>query len=733
MLGIDVGTTWTAAAWFRQGRVEIVALGANQSPSVPTIVFRQPGQPPLVGDAAARRATTDPGLVARDFKRRLGDSVPLTLGGVPVSADQLYADVLRWVLTTASAQAGSAPAAVGVTHPANWGPYKLELLHNAARLADLPSPTFVSEPEAAAIHYAAEGRIADGEVVAVYDLGGGTFDACVLQSTGSGGFEVLGRPEGVERLGGIDFDEAVYDHVRGVAGDAIDDLDMTDEASLAALARLRAECTQGKEALSSDTTVSIPVLLPNLQTQVRLTRDELEGRLREPLQLTIDSLGRAVRDAGLSADDIGSVLLVGGSSRIPMVAGLVGQALGRPVAVDANPKHSVASGAARAAARQAGLLGDDAVTTAAVAVAPAPDAVPEPVAPLAPVGPFVAAAPVKKADRRVLIGVAVAAVIAVVAAALLLGGGGDDDGGDLATGETAGATTDATESTTGDAEAPGVAPDIRDLDQRFGYMGYIFDFGELVVTPPADEFSEASVALTGTMENPGLFEPQIADFRFEIDGTEYFPQVPLYSVPPASSEDIELLYSVPADALEHLDTSVLRIGDPATNIAVFPVGSSAEVEPVLHPSVQQEVVIDTDYGPGDRYGTGTLQTSLVELGASLGIGQPPAADNLWFAVHFSSCVEELDTFLVPVLVLPDGERAVAETAEFLADGTAISGLRLVPTCPTEVQVIAYWQVPPDAAGTDVTVELDDSGDGNNVVGSFTVTIPDAPDEKSPPE
>ena len=743
MLGVDVGTTWTAAAAYRNGRIEILSLGANQAPSVPTIVHRQPGQPPLIGDAAARRAATEPGFVARDFKRRLGDTVPLTLGGVPVSADQLYADVLRWVLATTSAQAGGPPVAVGVTHPANWGPYKLDLLRNAARLADLPNPTFVSEPEAAAIHYAAEGRVADGEAVAVYDLGGGTFDACVLRATGGGEFEVLGRPEGVERLGGIDFDEAVYEHVRTIAGTAVDQLDMSDEASLAALGRLRADCTLAKEGLSSDTTVSIPVLLPNLQTQVRLTRDELEARLREPLQLTIDSLSRAIRDAGLRPDDIGSVLLVGGSSRIPMVGGLVGEALGRPVAVDANPKHSIASGAALAAARAADLAEPVGPTVMApvapvaptpVASAPTPAPATALVEPVGPVGPFVAPAAAKGRDRRPLIVAAVVAVAAVIAAVLLLGGGDGSGGGedDVAT-----ATTEApaAETTAGSDGAGGVEvePDVRELDQRFGYMGYIFDFGELVITPPLDEFSQASVALVGTMENPGLFEPQLVDLRLEIDGAEYFPQVPLYSVPPASSEPIELLYLVPPEAVEQLDTSVLRLGDPSTNQAVYPVGGASEVEPVLHPSVQEEVDLSTTFGPGDRYGTGTFEVSLVELGASLGIGEAPAADNLWFAVHYTACVETLDTFLIPLLVIAGAEPQVAVGAEIVGDGTAINGSPLASTCPDRARGIAYWQVPPAATGARVTVQLDDSGSPVNVAGSLTLTIPEAPDEQSEPE
>ena len=735
MLGIDVGTTWTAAAAYRRGRVEIVALGTNQSPSVPTIVYRQPGQPPIIGDPAARRSATDPGMVARDFKRRVGDPVPLTLGGVPVSADQLYADVLSWVLQTVSTQMGSAPAAVAVTHPANWGPYKLDLLRNAARLADLPNPVFLSEPEAAAIHYAGEGRVADGETVAVYDLGGGTFDACVLRSIGGGAFEVVGRPEGVERLGGIDFDEAVYDHVRSVAGPTVDEIDPNDEAALGALARLRTDCTLAKEALSTDTSVSIPVLLPKLQTQVRLTRDELEARLREPLQLTIDSLSRAIRDAGLTPEQIGSVLLVGGSSRIPMVAGLVGQALGRPVAVDANPKHSIAAGAALAGARAAGLVADGDATAVAAPVIPAtatpapPTAVVETAAPIA-APPLPAAKP---KDRRPLIAAAVVAVVAVIAAALLLGGGGDDPEDDVAT-EDAATTTPAPEtSSTADAtDAGAVATETIEVDQRFAFLGYVFDFGVIDVTPPADDFGDAAVAVSGSVENRGYFEAQVLGITLEIDGVTYDEQVGLFSAPPGSTEDVGWEFRVPREAIDAIDTAVLYLGPPTSNQAVVPLGSSTAVEPVLHPSVQTEVAISTEI-TGDRFGTGTVNAVLVELGASLGVGQAAAGDNLWFAVHYSTCVETLDSFLIPILVLPGGERQVSEGVEILEDGSAVNGSPLTTTCPDEAIGIAYWQVPPDAAGQEVQVDLDISGNDSDIAGSFAVTIPDAPDEASPPE
>jgi hypothetical protein len=199
------------------------------------------------------------------------------------------------------------------------------------------------------VFYASQERVEPGAVVAVYDLGGGTFDAAVLRK-GEASFEILGAPDGVERLGGLDFDDAVFQHVMAAIGPAVAQLDPDDPAVLAGVARLREECTSAKEGLSSDTDVSIPVLLPNVRTEVRLTRAEFEDMIEPAMSQTIDALSRALNSADVKPDDLSRVLLVGGSSRIPLVAQRVSAALGRPVAVDAHPKHSVAVGAVMALA-----------------------------------------------------------------------------------------------------------------------------------------------------------------------------------------------------------------------------------------------------------------------------------------------------------------------------------------------------------------------------------------------
>jgi len=446
-VGIDLGTTFTAAAVQREGeRPETVQLG-NRGASIPSTVFLREDDTVLTGDAALRRGLSEPGRLAREFKRRFGDPTPLLLGGVPVSADALTGRMLRATLEAVTEREGRAADAVAICHPANWGPYKLDLIEQACRHAGLDHAVLVSEPEAAAVHYAAQERLEAGAVVAVYDLGGGTFDAAVLRRTADG-FEVLGAPDGIERLGGIDFDEAVVAQVRAALGPALAELDPDDPTTLPTLARLRQECVEAKEALSGDTDASVPVVLPGLSTEVRITRVEFEAMIRVPISETIESLRRALRSAAVEAEDLTAVLLVGGSSRIPMVAEMVGAELGRPVAVDADPKHVVALGAARVAARsRAPVAALEVSVPAAVAppqaFPPPPAPVPAPVAaPVVPspspltavvpppqVAPPAASTPPSRSHRRLLIGAGLLVLLvgAIAAAAVLLGG--DDDTG----------------------------------------------------------------------------------------------------------------------------------------------------------------------------------------------------------------------------------------------------------------------------------------------------------------
>ena len=379
-LGVDLGTTFTAAAVARDGRVEMATLG-DHTDAVPSVVLVRDDGTVLTGGAAERRAATEPDRVARAVKRRFGDPMPVILGGAPYPATALIAYQLRDVVDVVSRREGGRPDMVTLTHPANWGPYKRELFAQVPGLAGLGEVQMLTEPEAAAAHYARNDRLEPGALIAVYDLGGGTFDATVLRTTEQG-FDILGRPEGIEGLGGVDFDEAVFAHVDQNLDGAISRLDPADPRATSAVIRLRHECVTAKEALSADTETAIPVLLPDLQTEVRLTRGEFERMIRPAIGATIGSLRRALQSAEIDPDQLHTVLLVGGSSRIPMVGHLVSAELGCPTSVDTHPKHAVALGAAAVGADQTGV---GAAATAS-AVAPIPPVEPDGPAP-SPAGP----------------------------------------------------------------------------------------------------------------------------------------------------------------------------------------------------------------------------------------------------------------------------------------------------------------------------------------------------------
>ena len=209
-LGVDLGTTYTAAAVNVDGRVEMLGLGIRAM-QVPSVVFVRPDGEIVVGEAAEQQGGADPSRVVREFKRRIGDSVPLVVGGSPFSAQALTARLLAWVVGVATQRQGGPPEHVCVTYPANWGPFKRDLLGQAIEMAGLrgTGTSTCTEPEAAAIAYASRDRVAEGARVAVYDLGGGTFDAAVLAREGvglpAGGVAGGGRAPGRDRLrrGGV--------------------------------------------------------------------------------------------------------------------------------------------------------------------------------------------------------------------------------------------------------------------------------------------------------------------------------------------------------------------------------------------------------------------------------------------------------------------------------------------------------------------------------------------------
>jgi actin-like ATPase involved in cell morphogenesis len=347
-LAIDVGTTFTAAAVWHDGRAEVVPLG-NHNNAVPSVLFLRHDGVMLVGDAADRRAVGEPGRVAREFKRRLGDRVPVMLGDRRFTPQQLTGEMIAWVLAKVTERLGRPPGYVILTCPANWGEYRRQRMTEAAEAAGLSGAELLSEPHAAAVYYAAGERLEPGALVAVYDFGGGTFDAAVLRKT-EHGFELCGDPAGEDELGGVDIDQAVIDRVAAAMGTHWSALDSADPAVATAVAQVRASAVQAKEALSADLEAAVPVVLPGLTRQVRVTRAELEEEVRPQVQRTIETLERAIEQASVTPDQLHAVLLVGGASRMPLISELIAAELKVPVSVDAHPKFAVCLGAAIAAA-----------------------------------------------------------------------------------------------------------------------------------------------------------------------------------------------------------------------------------------------------------------------------------------------------------------------------------------------------------------------------------------------
>ncbi|GAB1515270.1 Hsp70 family protein [Actinophytocola sp. KF-1] len=436
-VGIDLGTTFTAAAVSHVDGTRMVAL--SHDIVVPAVACHTADGKLLTGSAAIEAAAGNPARLAHGFKRRLGDPTPLMLGGAAYSPAALMAAQLRDVLGQVTRAMGGPPASIVLTCPAIWGPYRREQFAEVPRLAGITDYELITEPEAAARHYSRERTLGDGETVAVYDLGGGTLDTTVLRMR-AGAMEILGTPEGVEHLGGMDFDDALVAHLDERLDGAISRLDPIDPAAAAALADIRALCVHTKIELSTEPDVALTVPLPSGPREVTVTRLDFNAAIRPSVELTIGALRRTIASAGLRDDDLSAVLLAGGSSRIPLVTQLVFAEFEKPVRVSQHPKFTVALGAATVAAA--------ALTRPAPAVAPPPvvDAV---VAPA-------------RSRRRWLVpaAAAVLVVVATLVAALIMAG---DDGNtvDAATGTehpTATTTTTTTRTSTSTPPATIAAP-----------------------------------------------------------------------------------------------------------------------------------------------------------------------------------------------------------------------------------------------------------------------------------
>ncbi|MFF5293545.1 Hsp70 family protein [Paractinoplanes globisporus] len=357
-LGVDFGTSNTVAvARWPDGRARPILV--DGSPLLPSAVYAEPGGALAVGRDAVHSARIDPARFEPNPKRRIDDGTVL-LGEQEYEVVDLIAGVLARVAEEWHRAVGPVRPETTLTCPATWGAARRGLLAEAAARAGLEGARLVAEPVAAATYFAEVlGRdVPIGSVVVVHDFGAGTFDASVVARTASG-FEVM-AVDGRDDIGGLDVDAAIVEHLRTDEWQRL--LEPTTLEERRARRQLWDDVRIAKERLSRAQTADFVV--PLLDTEAHLTRDELEKLARPVLDQTVRVTKGLLRWADLPEGRLAGVFLVGGASRIPLVATLLHRELGEAPVVIEQPELVVAEGS---------ILADAALLTTAPA-APGPTA-----------------------------------------------------------------------------------------------------------------------------------------------------------------------------------------------------------------------------------------------------------------------------------------------------------------------------------------------------------------------
>jgi molecular chaperone DnaK (HSP70) len=351
VLGIDVGGSHTTAAVLGHDErvASVLPLDGDEADdaAVPSVLYLTGDDSVLVGRDALVRGESDPERLARNFVARVGDPIAPLLGGRPCPAEMLMAALAGWVVDRAVEAEETEPDRIVLTHPASWGPHRRAVLDQSLRDADLPNVLLLPKPVAAAENHHATHPIAEGQALAVYDLGE-TLLSCAVTRLGAAGFELLSRVETGEQVGGIHFDDALTAHVLDELTRPVAELDPFDTGLRRDLALLRESCRTAKETLSraAETIIPTPRLGPPSSVLVR--RDVLEELISPAVYRTVDTLRQAIR---LSGQRVTTVALAGGSASIPLVADLIRTATGATTILDPEPSTAVARGAALAGRR----------------------------------------------------------------------------------------------------------------------------------------------------------------------------------------------------------------------------------------------------------------------------------------------------------------------------------------------------------------------------------------------
>jgi len=419
-IGVDLGATSIAVAVGDDAGVR----AAHLTPHLvePSVAFVAADGTILTGQAAMDAAPEDRTRLVRGFKRRLGDPTPIFVGGVGTAPEALMAAQLRDVVAAVTEQYDEAPQRVVVTCPAAWGPYRREQFARISELSGVRVDEIVADAVAAAMFFARDRRLAEGALLAVFDLGGRNTEAAVLRVE-SGGPEVLGTPEGIEHLGGDDFDDAVRGLLDQRLGGRLSALDPADPGDVAILSSVDEACTSAKEALSVHEETVVRLGMDGAEKAITLTRLDLESSIRPMVKTAVAALLRSIASAGLDPDDVDVVVLAGGSTRIPLVAEEV-SSIGKPIAATHLPKFTVALGAAERA-RALAARDDDTAPARHDAPFETAAAIPRPTTILTSSAPGTTGHPRVRRRSMLLAGLAVAAVAsaAIVAAASWSGRG----------------------------------------------------------------------------------------------------------------------------------------------------------------------------------------------------------------------------------------------------------------------------------------------------------------------
>ncbi|WP_447006385.1 Hsp70 family protein [Saccharothrix isguenensis] len=343
VLSVDLGTSNTVAVLAAHSRPPRV-VEVDGSATMPSAVYCEEDGTLVVGRDAERRARLDPARFEPNPKRRVDDGV-LLLGDNVVPVTDALAAVLRRVLDETNRQLGGESLdEIRLTHPAQWGLTRRNVLLSAARLSGAKGEVvLVPEPVAAASHYAS---LSVGQALAVYDLGAGTFDVAIVGAT-QNGFTVLAE-DGLPDLGGLDVDQALLEHV----GRQVSHRDpaawqrlLRPESTADRRARraLQEDVRAAKESLSRHSHTEVP--MPEPFEDVLVNRSDLEALVRPSMMRSVELLESTIRSTGMAPNQLTGIYLVGGASRIPLVATMIAEQVRIvPTSLD-QPETSVALGA----------------------------------------------------------------------------------------------------------------------------------------------------------------------------------------------------------------------------------------------------------------------------------------------------------------------------------------------------------------------------------------------------